>query len=205
MAKYDWKQLEREYILGDYKSVSAFLKEKGINNNGTTRKRTSGWKDKKKQKEDKKTTKTINKVIEKESEKEAQKIADLKDIANELALNIIKANQQLETYIVKNKKKTKKVKYDYKVGKPSEEEVIENEEIETTNGIVDRQGVKMLASALKDVNEILVSNRRLELELIRLEMEAAKRDNLDNEDIKDDSFIKALQDTTENAWDDYEE
>ena len=165
----------------------------------------NGWKEKKVLKENEKSTKIIEKVIEKESEKEAQQTADLKNIANELALNIIKANQQLETYIVKNKKKTKKVKYDYKVGKPSEEEVIENEEIETTNGIVDRQGVKMLASALKDVNEILVSNRRLELELIRLEMEAAKRDNLDNEDIKDDSFIKALQDTTENAWDDYEE
>ena len=59
MAKYDWIALEEEYILSDYKSVSAFLKDKGINNNGTTRKRTSGWKDKKRQKEDKKATKTI--------------------------------------------------------------------------------------------------------------------------------------------------
>ena len=71
MAKYDWKQLEKEYILSDYKSVSAFLKDKRINNNGTTRKHTSGWKDKKRQKEDKKATKTIEKTIEKESEKEA--------------------------------------------------------------------------------------------------------------------------------------
>lgn len=31
MAKYDWKQLEKDYILGDYKSVSSFLKDKGIN------------------------------------------------------------------------------------------------------------------------------------------------------------------------------
>lgn len=164
----------------------------------------NGWKEKKVLKESEKSTKIIEKTIEKESEKEAQKIADLRSITNELALNIIKANQQLETYMVKSKKKKKKVKYDYKVGKPSEEETIEDEEIETKTGIVDRQGVKMLASALKDINEILVSNRRLELELIRLEMEAAKKDNLDNEDIKDDSFIKALQDNTENAWDDYE-
>ena len=40
MAKYDWKQLEREYILGDYKSVSAFLKEKGIKQSGSTKKST---------------------------------------------------------------------------------------------------------------------------------------------------------------------
>lgn len=30
MAKYDWKQLEKEYILSEYKSVSSFLKDKGI-------------------------------------------------------------------------------------------------------------------------------------------------------------------------------
>ena len=159
MAKYDWKQLEKEFILSDYKSVSAFLKDKEINNNSYARNNTKGWKEKKRQNTDKKVTKTIEKVTEKESEKEAQQIADLKSIANDLALNIIKANSQLETYIVKKKKKTKTVKYDYKVGKPQEETTTENEEIETMDGIVDRQGLKMLASALKDLNEILVDKK----------------------------------------------
>lgn len=40
MAKYDWKQLEKEYILSDYKSVSAFLKDKCIKQNGSTKKST---------------------------------------------------------------------------------------------------------------------------------------------------------------------
>lgn len=40
MAKYDWKQLEKEYILSDYKSVSSFLKDKGISINGSTKKST---------------------------------------------------------------------------------------------------------------------------------------------------------------------
>ena len=30
MAKYDWKQLEKEYILSDYKTVAEFLKAKNI-------------------------------------------------------------------------------------------------------------------------------------------------------------------------------
>lgn len=166
MAKYDWKQLEKEYILSDYKSVSDFLKAKEIKNNGTTRKHTSGWKDKKRQREDKKTTKTIEKVTEKEAEKEAQQIADIKSIANELALNIIKANSQLETYIVKNKKKTKRVKYDYKVSKPKEEEITENEEISTMEGIIDRQGLKMLASALRDLNEIIGDSKETNIETL---------------------------------------
>lgn len=40
MAKYDWKQLEKEYILSNNKSVSSFLKDKGIKQNGSTKKRT---------------------------------------------------------------------------------------------------------------------------------------------------------------------
>ena len=159
MAKYDWKQLEKEYILGDYKSVNAFLKEKGISRKKTTNTQTKEWNIKKHQKDIKKTSKTIDKVTEKESEKEAQQIVDIKSIANDLALNIIKANSQLETYIVKNKKKTKKVKYDYKVSKPKEEEITEEEELNTMEGIIDRQGLKMLASALKDLNEILTDKK----------------------------------------------
>lgn len=166
MAKYDWKQLEKEYILGDYKSVSAFLKDKGIKRNGSVQQAVKGWNEKKVQKEFKKGSKTIEKVIEKEAEKEAQQIVDIKLIANDLALNIIKANKQLETYIVKNKKKTKTVKYDYKVGKPKEEETTENEEIETMKGIIDRQGLKMLASALKDLNEIIGDDKETNKETL---------------------------------------
>ena len=166
MAKYDWIRLEKEYILSDYKSVSAFLKDKEIKNNGTTRKHTSGWKDKKRQKENKKATKTIEKVIEREAEKEAQQRVNIKSIANDLALNIIKANSQLETYVVKNKKKTKKVKYDYKVSKPKEEEITENEEINTMQGIIDRQGLKMLTSALRDLNEIIGEDKETDKETL---------------------------------------
>lgn len=71
MAKYDWKQLEKEYVLGNYKSVSAFLKDKGIKQNGSTKNRTKGWKSKKVLKEERKSTKIIEKTIEKESEIEA--------------------------------------------------------------------------------------------------------------------------------------
>ena len=166
MAKYDWKQLEKEYILSDYKTVSSFLKDKGINNNAYIRRVTKGWKEKKSQNSDKKVAKIIEKVTEKESEKEAQQIANIKSIANDLALNIIKANSQLETYIVKNKKKTKKIKYDYKVSKPSEEEITEKEEIETMEGIIDRQGLKMLTSALKDLNEIIGENKETNKETL---------------------------------------
>ena len=102
---------------------------------------------------------TIVKIFTFETDNKYNFNDKIKSIANDLALNIKKANSQLETYIVKNKKKTKKVKYDYKVSKPSEEEITEEEKLETMEGIIDRQGLKMLASALKDLNEILADKK----------------------------------------------
>lgn len=156
MAKYDWITLEKEYILSDSKSVSAFLKDKGIKNNGTTRKYTSGWKDKKRRKEDKKATKVIEKTIEKESEQEAKEIVQVKDVANDLLNKIVQANKELNMHLARNKKKAKVVEYDYKTNKPSKETIDEQEEIKSYIDIIDRKGLKDLASALKDVNDVLV-------------------------------------------------
>lgn len=97
MAKYDWKQLEKEYLLGDYKSVSAFLKEKKIPSNGSTRKQTNGWTEKKRQKQDKTKTKTIEKVIEKQSEKEADKKVTINTVAETLLNKIVKLSNKDDT------------------------------------------------------------------------------------------------------------
>ena len=123
--------------------------------NGTTKSKTKGWTEKRRLKQDQKATKIIEKVIEKESEKEANKIIQIKDVANDLLQNIVQANKELNKHITKTKKKTKKVKYDSKALKPSEENIEEIEEIKDYISIVDRQGLKMLTSALKDLNEIL--------------------------------------------------
>lgn len=183
MAKYDWIALEKEYILSDYKSVSAFLKGKGIKQTGNTNKQTKGWNDKRAKKEQKKGNKTIEKVIEKESEKEAQQIVDIKSIANDLALNIIKANKEINKHIAKSKRKTKKVKYDLRALKPSEEVTEETEEIQEYISIIDRQGLKMLTSALKDLKDIIPQKP---------------------DDENDNSFIEALNGKVEDTWNEEE-
>ena len=70
MAKYYWKQLEKEYILSEYKSVKEFLRSKDIKSTGNTNKQTKGWAEKKATKEQQKSNKIVEKVIEKEIEKE---------------------------------------------------------------------------------------------------------------------------------------
>ena len=58
---------------------------------------------------------------------------------------------------------------------------------------------------LDSYHKIENDDRKLELELIRLEMEAARDDSSNTEDMKDDSFIQALNTSTEGAWNDYTE
>lgn len=156
MAKYNWKQLEQEYILGDYKSVSAFLREKNIDNkNGSVKKAVIGWKEKKALKEHEKSTKTIEKVIEKTSTEEAKKIITVNNIANDLLVKINESISELNKYIAKTTTKTKTVEFNYKVGKPSKETIIEEGQVNEYISIIDRNGLKQLTSALKDINEIL--------------------------------------------------
>ena len=133
MAKYDWKQLEKEYILSDYKSVSSFLKDKEIPNNGSTKKNTKGWKSKKVLKDDKKSTKTIEKVIEKEAEKEANQIVKINDVANRLLSKILTATDELNKNVDM-------------FGNMHED------------SILNREKKKKLTSALKDVSDILENN-----------------------------------------------
>ena len=181
MAKYDWEQLEKEYILGDYKSVSAFLRDKGIKStDGNSKKATKGWKQKKAQVNEKKRTKTIEKFIEKEAEIEAQQMIDIKIIANSLALKIQEAIKQLDSHLATEKVRTRKVKYDRNVMKPEEETIEEKVQIKSYTDIIDKKGLKELTTALKNINDILVS----EPEKIKLKKEELKlKEKRLNEDI----------------------
>lgn len=129
MAKYEWKKLKKDYILGDYKTITAFLKEKNIPNNGTIRKMTAGWKEEKRQKQDKINTKVVEKVIEKQAEKEANEIVNINKVANNLLEKINQASNEL----------TKQV------------DMFGNEH----EGIIIRSDLKKLTSALKDIDDIL--------------------------------------------------
>ncbi len=103
MAKYDWKQLERDYVLSNSKSITEFLKEKKIPNNGSTRKYTMGWNTIKRQNEDKTNTKIIEKVIEKKAEKEAKKIITVYSVAEKLLKKIeeITAKEEINVWSIK--------------------------------------------------------------------------------------------------------
>lgn len=154
-VRRDWKQLEKEFLLGDYKSLTAFFKEKGISKNKSSNKMTKTWLEKKQQKETLKTSKIVEKVIEKEANKEANKIVSTKDTATKLLEKINESMEELNKYLAKNTRKTKTIEYNVQVGKPSKEIIDETEELREVISLIDRSGLKQLTSALKDVNDVL--------------------------------------------------
>ena len=129
MAKYDWKDLEKEYITGKYNTVSSFLKEKGIPDNGNTRKKIKGWKNKKVVVEEKKSVKTLEKIIEKQSEKEANEIISITSVADALLKKVNDAVKELNIHV----------------------DMFGNQH----ESVVDRNDLKKLTSALKDIDDVL--------------------------------------------------
>lgn len=129
MAKYDWKDLEKEYVTSKYKTVSSFLKDKDIPLNGNTKKRIRGWKNKKELVEEKKSSKTLEKIIEKQAEKEANEIINISSVADALLKKVNDAVKELNIHV----------------------DMFGNQH----ESIVDRNELKKLTSALKDIDDVL--------------------------------------------------
>lgn len=70
MARYDWEALKREFLLGDYKSVREFARQKGLKYNAYFAKRTKGWAGEKEAKKRQKESKIIEAVLEKQAQHE---------------------------------------------------------------------------------------------------------------------------------------
>lgn len=154
-VRRDWKQLEKEFLLSEYKTITDFFIAKKIPDNARTRINAKGWTKKKKENCKKRVEKTIEKVIEKEANKEANKIVSTKDTATKLLEKINESMEELNKYLAKNTRKTKTIEYNLQVGKPKKEIIDETEELREVISLIDRSGLKQLTSALKDVNDVL--------------------------------------------------
>ena len=155
--KYDWNELEREFVTGNYKSVNQFFKEKGISRNKSSIEKTRSWEQKKHTKNTKKTHRIVEKVIEKQAEIEAEQKIKINDVAQRLLEKIDIATDELNKYVNKKTRKTKK-KFTIKdaTGTKVDNEIITEEmKIEEVSSIINKSGLKTLASALKDLSDIL--------------------------------------------------
>lgn len=156
MEEISWLKIENEYVTDIRKKPCTLeeLAKKYRIRIGVVEKYSMENKWSEKRKNYKETIK--QKAIEKSVEKEVDRITKLLEIADKASKKAEQALDEIENYIVKNKKKIKTVEYkdNVAVGKPTKEVIEEFENIETIQGPVDRQGLLFIINALRNIKDI---------------------------------------------------
>lgn len=155
MSSIDWISIKNEYInttisyrkLAEKYSVSfATLQQKA---------KKEHWKNERDNQYDRTMTKVRQKTAAVIVKKEVNRIERLTNVSDILLAKLEQAAGQLDNYVVTNKVRVKTVEYDNAVkGKPKKETTVETEKLAVVDGIIDKQGLKQLASALKDIKDI---------------------------------------------------
>lgn len=170
----DWKTIEIEYVTTDI-SHRQLAEKYGI---GRSRLSQYASKEKWKEKRDKHRANTVSKAIDKISNKKADKMARIDRLTDKLLDKLEQAITELDLQLAKHTDKTKVIEYnnEKRPDKPTKETIHEEEKLLEVKSIVDRQGLKQIASALKDIKEV----KMIQSELDRQE-QLAKIDKLRKE------------------------
>lgn len=156
----DWQAIKTEYITTDtsYRKLAQKygIHYKVISDRGKNEK----WVELRSQHKDKTLTKTLDKI----SSKKADKMARIDDLADKLLEKLEQAITELDLQLYKHTDKTKVIEYNNSLrpDKPTKETIHEEEKLLEAKSIVDRQGLKQIASALKDIKEVKMLRSELD-------------------------------------------
>ncbi len=182
----DWKSIRNEYIADESSSYRKLAKKYGVSLTAITkRSKEEDWIGQRKQLKDK----TITKSIEKMSQKTADKLSRVSDLTDKLLDKLEQAIEELDIQLYKNVVKTKEIEYNnhLRPDKPTKEIIHEEEKVLEVKTIVDRGGLKAIASSLRDIKEI----QMLKSELDKQEQMAriAKLQKEAEDEVKDTTVI----------------
>lgn len=193
----DWNTIRNEYISDESSSYRKLAKKYGVSLTAITkRSKEEDWIGQRKQLKDK----TMTKSIEKLSEKTADKLSRVSDLTDKLLDKLEKAIEELDIQLYKDVVKVKEIEYnnDLRPDKPTKEIIHEEEKVIECRTIVDRSGLKAIASSLRDIKEIQMLKSELdkkeqEARIAKLQKEAERDDDTTNE-------IEIVFKAGEEAW-----
>ena len=173
----DWLAIKTEYITTDI-SYRKLADKYGIHYKVIAdRGKAEGWVEQRSQHRDKTLTKTLDKI----SAKQASKLARIDTLTDRLLDKVERAIEELDLQLFKHVDKTKEIEYNNpeRPDKPTKEVVHEEEKYLEARTIVDRQGLKQIASALRDIKEVKMLRTELddqeqEARIAKLRREAEK-------------------------------
>ncbi len=183
----DWKRIKAEYIAGGT-SYRKLAEKYGVSFS-TLRKVAAKeqWTELRNKAGAKRDTKIIDSVSEKEAQKAIDKLARVSDLTDKLLDKLEQAIEELDIQLYKDVKKTKVIEYNNELrpDKPTKETIYEEEKVSEVKTIVDRSGLKAIASSLRDIKEIQMLKTELdkqeqEARIKKLQMEAAYREEDDD-------------------------
>lgn len=162
----DWQKIKTEYITTDI-SLRKLAEKYGI--------RYATVQDRSKKEEwitlrDQHRTSTVSKVLAADSRKKADRLTRIQDATDRLLDKIEQAITELDIQLAKETHKEKVIEYSNpeRPDKATKEIIHETEKVIEMSSIIDRQGLKQIAAALKDIKEV----QMLKSELDRREQEA---------------------------------
>lgn len=185
----DWAKIRKEYIKGgvSYRKLS---EKYGVPLGSLKR---VGAKEKWASLRDQAAAKTGQKLVQSISDKNADLGVRLYAATERLLAMVEKAIEELNITLATNTKKEKIIEYNnaQRPDKPTKEVTTETEEVVLAETIVDRAGVKAIASALRDIKEIQDIRSEKDLEeqtarIAKLRMEAERKDE------KEDSGVEVV-------------
>ena len=184
----DWKRIKAEYIAGGT-SYRKLAEKYGVSFS-TLRKVAAKeqWTELRNRAGAKRDTKIIDSVSEQEAQKVIDKLSRVSDLTDKLLDKIEKAITELDIQLYKDVVKTKEIEYNNaeRPDKPTKETIHEEEKVIECRTIVDRSGIKAIASSLRDIKEIQMFKSDLdkqeqEARIAKLRKEAEKEDDNVNE------------------------
>jgi hypothetical protein len=186
----DWQAIKTEYITTDtsYRKLAQKygIHYKVISERGKDEK----WVELRSQHKDRTLTKTLDKI----SNKQADKMARIDDLADKLLEKLEQAITELDLQLAKHTDKTKTIEYnnDLRPDKPTKEVVHEEEKLLEVKSIVDRQGLKQIASALKDIKEVKMLRSELDKQEQEARIAALRQKSMTGDGDDDDTGVILL-------------
>ena len=169
----DWQAVKTEYITTDT-SYRKLAEKYDINYKVIAdRGKKEGWGDLRSQHKDKVLTRTLDKI----GTQSVNKLSRIDKLTDALLDKIERAIDELDLQLNRHVTKTKTIEYnhDLRPDKPTKEIIHEEEILVETQTIVDRQGLKQIASALKDIKEVKMLRSDLDLEEQRARIDNLRR------------------------------
>ncbi len=181
----DWNKIKVEYIAGGT-SYRKLAEKYGVSPS-TLRKVAAKeqWTELRNKARTKRDSKLVDAIGNKEAKKAVDKLARVSDLTDKLLDKLEQAIGELDIQLYKQVTKTKEIEYnnEKRPDKPTKETIHEEEKVIEVKTVIDRSGLKAIASSLRDIKEIQMLKSELdkkeqEARIAKLEKEAEK--NIDN-------------------------